>query len=305
MKQITIGPERVAAPAVIQGCMRIGDKSADEVERLIEHDLACGICFFDHADIYGEGRSEAVFGEVLKRRPDLRQKLVIQTKYGIRQGYYDFSKEHIRESVEGSLRRLNCERIDYLLLHRPDALMEPEEVAEVFDELHASGKVAHFGVSNQNPYQMELLRRTVRQPLEINQLQFGPAWTALVDAGLYVNTGENGAVVRDGGALDYCRLNGMTVQAWSPYQHGLIEGPFFEEKSYAPLCKTLEQIGENYGVGAGTVAIAWILRHPAQMQAVIGSTNPERIAAAARAGELTLTREEWYEIYRAAGHEIL
>ena len=294
------------SPKVIQGCMRIAGMSTKEVEALIECDLMCGIRFFDHADIYGgDGRCEQLFGEVLAGRPELREQMIIQTKCGIREGLYDFSKEHILRSVEGSLRRLRCERIDVLLLHRPDVLMEPEEVAEAFEQLHTSGKVAHFGVSNQSAAQMELLRRTVGRPIEVTQLQFGPAWTAMVDAGVLVNTAFPGAVTRDGGALDYCRLEGIAVQAWSPYQFGLIEGAFWGEERYRGLCEKLRALGERHGVGPGAAALAWTLRHPALSQVVIGTTKEERVRDAARAGEVSLSREEWYEVYRAAGNEVI
>lgn len=304
MRETVIG-KGLRVPEVIQGCMRIAGMESREVEALIECDLACGIHFFDHADMYGGGRCEELFGEVLARRPELRERMTIQTKCGIRDGFYDFSEEHILKSVEGSLRRLRCERIDILLLHRPDILMEPEEVAAAFDKLSASGKVARFGVSNQNPHQMELLRRTVRQPLEVTQLQFGPAWTAMVDAGVLVNTGFPGAVSRDGGALDYCRLHGISVQAWSPYQFGLIEGAFLKEERYRELAEKLTALGARYGAGAGAATLAWILRHPAISQVVIGTTNFERIRDSARADEVQLSREEWYEIYRAAGNQII
>ncbi|RYM00249.1 aldo/keto reductase family oxidoreductase [Sporolactobacillus sp. THM7-7] len=308
MKQIAIGPEKNQASAVVQGCMRISDMSEDAVEKMIETDLENGVSFFDHADIYSDGACEALFGRVLAKRPDLRDKITLQTKCGIVHGdgysYYDFSKEHLLETVNASLKRLQTDHIDYLLLHRPDALMEPEEVAEVFDELHTSGKVLHFGVSNQNPVQMELLKQTVQQPLEVNQLQFSVMFTGMVDAGINVNMTVDGANVRDGGILDYCRLHGVTIQAWSPFQYGFFEGVFLDNPKFPVLNKKIDEIAAKYDVTNNAIAVAWILRHPAEMQVILGSTNLRRIAASAKGADITLTRQEWYEIYLAAGNKL-
>lgn len=308
LKQIEIGPEKKKAAALIQGCMRIAEMSEDAVERLIEMDLENGIDFFDHADFYAQGACEALFGKVLARRPDLRDKIKLQTKCGIVLGdgyrYFDFSRQHLLETVNASLQRLQTDHIDYLLLHRPDALMKPEEVAAVFDELHASGKVLHFGVSNQNPGQMELLKKTVRQPLEINQLQFSIMATGMIDAGLNVNMTVDGSNVRDGGILDYCRLNDVTIQAWSPFQYGFFEGVFLDNPKFPQLNKKIDEIAQKYDVSNNAIAVAWILRHPAEMQVILGTTNPKRVTASAKGAEITLTRQEWYEIYQAAGNKL-
>lgn len=308
MKQIAIGPEKYQASAVVQGCMRIKELSEDVVERLIETDLENGVTYFDHADCYSQGTCEALFGKVLARRLDLRDKITLQTKCGIVHGkdytYYDFSKEHLLETVNASLKRLQTDHVDYLLLHRPDALMEPEEVAAVFDELHSAGKVLHFGVSNQNPLQMELLKKTVRQPLEVNQLQFSIKATGMVDEGINVNTTFDGAACRDGSILDYCRLNNVTIQAWSPFQYGFFKGVFLDNPKFPGLNKKIDEIAAKYQVTNSAIAVAWILRHPAEMQVILGTTNPKRVSASAKGANITLTRQEWYEIYLAAGNNL-
>ena len=294
----------LAASSVALGCMRLSGLSIQDAERVILTAVENGVNFFDHADIYGGGKSEELFGEVLRRNPGLREKIVIQDKCGICPGYYDMSEKHILEAVEGSLKRLGLERIDALLLHRPDALMEPEEVASAFRKLEESGKVRVFGVSNMNPAQMELLSREMPGKLVINQLQFGPAFTGLVDEGMSVNTGNDQAVVRTGAALYYCRLHGITVQAWSPLKHGCFEGPFMLCEKYEKLNQRLHELALQYGVEDETIAFAWILRHPARIQAILGSMNPERIRSCAKAMQITLARPEWYSIYAAAGNPI-
>ena len=222
MKQVTIGSRSV--PAIIQGCMRIGHLDTKSLQNLIEKQLESGVNFWDHADIYGGGTCETIFGEALSQMPGMRDKLILQSKCGIRPGpftCYDFSKEHIIRSVETSLRRLQTDRLDYLLLHRPDLLMEPEEVAEAFDQLESQGKVLHFGVSNHTPSQIELLETCVKQPLEINQLQFSLAHTLLLDAPAYLNTTDSHGISRDANVLDYCRRNHITIQCYSPFQYGV------------------------------------------------------------------------------------
>lgn len=307
MKQVQIGSSGVSASALIQGCMRIGELSIPDMERLIQTDLENGINFFDHADCYQNGQCEERFGRVLAANPHLREKIVLQSKCGIFTDplyYFDFSKKHIIEAVEGSLKRLHTDYLDFLLLHRPDALMEPEEVAAAFDELQSAGKVRYFGVSNQKPLQVELLKTKVRQPLTVNQLQFGPAHTCMVDTGFAVNTKFSESVDHDGSALEYSRINQMTIQCWSPFQYGMIEGVFFTNSKYAALCQKLEEIGSKHGISASAAAIAWILRHPANMQAIVGSVNTERITDIADAGDIELSRLEWYDIYQAAGNTI-
>lgn len=294
----------LSASPVALGCMRMSGLDIAQAERVVMTAVENGIDFFDHADIYGGGKSEELFGEVLRRNPGLRDKIVVQDKCGICKGYYDMSEEHILEAVDGALKRLGLEQIDALLLHRPDALMEPEEVASAFAKLEKAGKVKVFGVSNMNAVQIELLNREMPGKIQINQLQFGPAFTGLVDEGINVNTGNDQAIVRTGGVLDYCRLHGITIQPWSPLQHGCFEGPFMLCEKYDELNAVMHELALAYGVADETIAFAWILRHPAKMQPILGSMNPERIAAAAKAMEIRLTRPEWYRMYAAAGNPI-
>lgn len=294
----------LSASPVALGCMRMSGLDIAQAERVVMTAVENGIDFFDHADIYGGGKSEELFGEVLRRNPGLRDRIVVQDKCGICKGYYDMSEEHILEAVDGALKRLGLEQIDTLLLHRPDALMEPEEVASAFEKLEKAGKVKVFGVSNMNAVQIELLNREMPGKIQINQLQFGPAFTGLVDEGINVNTGNAQAIVRTGGVLDYCRLNGITIQPWSPLQYGCFQGPFMLCEQYDQLNAVMHELALAYGVAYETIAFAWILRHPAKMQPILGSMNPERIAAAAKAMEIRLTRPEWYRMYAAAGNPI-
>ena len=228
--------------------------------------------------------------------------MIIQTKCGIRSGFFDFSYEHIVSSVEKSLKRLHTDYIDVLLLHRPDALMEPEEVARAFDYLKSQGMVRHFGVSNQNPYQMELLSRALSVPLVANQLQFGIMHSSMIQTGINVNMYNESANVRDGGVLDYCRLKGITIQPWSPLQYGYFEGTFLGSDKYPQLNEELKKMAEKYGVGTDTIAFAWLLRYPAKMQVITGTTTPARLQSAAKAADVNLSREDWYALYRAAGN---
>lgn len=305
MKQIQIGGNQ--APAVVQGCMRIASLSAGELRSLIDALLDEGVNYWDHADIYGGGACESLFGEALRGMPGLREKLVLQSKCGIRPGeftQYDFSREHIVASVEQSLRRLGTDHLDYLLLHRPDLLMEPEEVAEAFCRLQSEGKVLHFGVSNHTPGQIELLKTCVEQEIEVNQLQFSLAHTLLLDAPAYLNTTDAHGVARDAGVLDYCRSHHITIQCYSPFQYGAFEGTFLGNPNYEALNRVLERLAEQYGTTVNGIAAAWILRHPAGMQVVNGSTNLSRAVSVARSSDIVLTRSEWYELYAAAGNRL-
>lgn len=300
MYNIELGKSGLSVPTVAVGCMRISDMKEKDVSAFVNTALEQGANFFDHADIYGGGKSEEVFGKAVSSLN--REDIIIQTKCGIRKGMFDFSYEHIVSSVEGSLKRLGTDYIDVLLLHRPDALMEPEEVARAFDELKSSGKVRHFGVSNQNPYQIQLLEACLDMPLCANQLQLSIMHSPMIQSGINVNMYNNSATERDGGVLDYCRLNKITIQPWSPMQYGFFEGCFVDSKKFPELNKVLESIGKEYGVSKTTIAIAWLLRHPAKMQPVTGTTNLTRLADCLKASEVKLTREQWYEIYRAAGN---
>ncbi|MCZ2260511.1 aldo/keto reductase [Sporosarcina sp. G11-34] len=302
MKKIKLGKSDLAVSNISLGCMRMGELSKSEAANVIHNAMELGIDFFDHADIYAAGRSEEIFADAIDMNPAIREKMYIQTKAGIRKGYFDFSKEHILTSVDASLKSLKTDYIDVFLLHRPDALAEPEEVAEAFAELKASGKVRHFGVSNHNPMQIELLKRYVEQDLITNQLQFSITHTGMIDAGILANTKQVNAVDRDGSILDYSRLNDMTIQAWSPFQYGTFEGVFIDHEKFPEVNAKLLEISEKYGVNKSTIAVAWILRHPAKIQTVVGTMNTERLTNIAKASNIMLTREEWYEIYRAAGN---
>jgi predicted oxidoreductase len=304
MKTINVANGALQASDISLGCMRIASLSEKDAAHLIHTALDEGINFFDHADIYAGGKSEELFSTALGMNKELREKMIIQTKCGIRDGFFDFSKEHILASVEGSLKRLKTDYIDVLLLHRPDALVEPEEVAEAFDILYNSGKVRNFGVSNQNPMQIELLSRYVNQKLIFNQLQFSITNTGMIDAGLNVNMKIDPTIDRDGSILDYCRLNNITIQAWSPFQYGFFNGVFLDNDKFPELNKKIDEIAEIKGVTNTAIAVAWILRHPAKIQTIVGTTNANRLKDISKASDIVLTREEWYEIYRAAGNKL-
>lgn len=303
MKNARIKDQNVSN--IAQGCMRLDVLSVQEVEALIRSDLALGINFFDHADIYGGGTCESLFGEVLKKDPTLREQMIIQTKCGIHRSetnHFDFSKDYIIACVDKSLERLQCGYLDYLLLHRPDTLVEPEEVDAAFEELYASGKVRHFGVSNHNPLQIELLQKDVKRPIEINQMQFSIMHTPMIDAGFNVNTFDARAIDRDNMTLEYCRIHDITIQCWSPFQFGMFEGVFLDNPKFPEVNKRVNELAKHYNVTNSTIAVAWILRHPAHMQVVLGSTNLSRIKDICEVENFSLTREEWYSIYIAAGN---
>lgn len=301
MKNLKIANGKLEVSQIALGCMRIAELGKKEaVRELVDTAMEQGVQFFDHADIYAGGEAERLFGEAVQGIP--REQMVIQTKCGIRPGIcYDFSKEHILESVDQSLKRLNTDYIDILLLHRPDTLMEPEEVAEAFDILEKQGKVRYFGVSNQNSMQMELLNHYCRQELIINQLQFSVAHCDIIDSGLNVNVHNDAACVRDGSILEYCRLKGITIQAWSTFQYGFFEGVFLGNEKFPELNRKIDELAEKYHVANGAIAIAWILRHPAGIQALVGTTKKQRLEEICRACDVQLTREEWYALYMAAG----
>lgn len=300
MKYLNIANTKTSAISL--GCMRMASLDEKRVDAIMDCALENGINFFDHADIYGRGNSERLFGDYLKRHAGVREKIQIQTKCAIHDGQYDFSKEHIVRSVEGSLQRLGVDYVDYLLLHRPDTLMEPEEVAEAFDSLYSSGKVRNFGVSNHNPMQIELLKTAVKQPILINQLQFSVTEAGMITSGMNVNMKNAESQMHDGGVLEYSRIKNMTIQTWSPFQHGFFEGNFVDNKDFPALNEKLAEIAEEYGLSKTGVAAAWILRHPAGMQLIAGTMNPEHLNEICKASDITLTRAQWYAIYRAAGH---
>jgi predicted oxidoreductase len=284
----------------------MGALNKDEAEKVIKTSLEEGINFFDHADIYAGGKSEEIFSEAINLTSDLREKIILQTKCGIVPGkMFDFSKEHILNSVDGSLKRLKTDYVDTLLLHRPDTLMEPEEVAEAFSKLKKSGKVKHFGVSNQNPMQIELLNKYLGDnSIIINQLQFSIMHTGMIDSGINVNMKVDNSIDRDGSILEYCRLKDITIQAWSPYQYGFFEGVFLGNEKFPELNDAIDELAEKKGVTNTAIATAWILRHPAKIQTVVGSMNSSRIKDICKASRIELTREEWYKIYLAAGNKL-
>ena len=304
MKERKLGKTGIVIPPIAVGCMRIAGKSAAEAECFVKTALEKGLNFFDHADIYGGGKSEEVFSKAVGMNEDMREKLILQSKCGIVSGMYDSSKEHILKSVDGILSRLGTEYLDVLLIHRPDALCEPEEVAEAFDILKLSGKVRYFGVSNHNPGQIRLLQKYLSDPLVVNQLQFSLTNSGMIDCGINVNMENEASVNRDGGVLDFCRYEDITVQAWSPLQYGFFSGVFIDDPKFPELNASLEKIAARYSVSKTTIAIAWILRHSAGMQVVTGTTNPDRLAQCAAAADVTLTREEWYELYKSAGNKL-
>ena len=298
----------VVVSRVVLGLMRIQRLGDGEIRELVGAARDAGVTMFDHADIYGDRTHgcEQRFGDAQAVPSSERHQVTIQSKVGIRAGFFDSSREHIVSSVEQSLAALRTDYLDLLLIHRPDALVEPDEVAAAFDELHAGGKVSAFGVSNHTPAQLELLGKSVRQPLVVNQLQFSVANAALVAQGLAANiTGLDQSADRDLGVLDYSRLKGITIQSWGSLQRPPPGGVFLgDRENYPELNDALDQLAHDHGTTATAIAVAWIARHPARMQIVIGTTNPDRVREAAAGATVQLTREEWYRLFTAAGHTL-
>ncbi|WP_338489588.1 aldo/keto reductase [Ruoffia tabacinasalis] len=304
MEKIKIGSSQLSASQLGLGCMRMADESKEKAVEVINTAFEQGITLFDHADIYGKGQSEILFAQALKDSDARREDIILQSKVGIRDGYFDFSKEHILKATDGILERLDTEYLDMLLLHRPDTLMEPEEVAEAFDVLYMSGKVRYFGVSNQNPGQIKLLQKNLNRPLLVNQLQFGPAHTPMIDAGFNVNMTNDLSVNHDGSILEYCRLNDITIQPWSPFQVSLSEGLFINHPDYQEMTKVMKNLAEHYNVSLEAIVIAWINRHPAKMQTIAGSMSPKRIKDMSEAFSINLTKQEWYDVYKSGGRKL-
>lgn len=302
MNKIQLGTSDLSVSEVALGCMRMDKLNGKEAAGVINAAFESGVNFYDHADIYGGGESEKRFAQALELTSIKRDDIILQSKAGIRSGYYDFSKEHLISSVDGILNRLDTDYIDVLLLHRPDALVEPEEVAEAFDTLHSSGKVRQFGVSNHSPYQIELLKRYVKQDLIANQLQLSVMHTGMIDAGVQVNTKHKGSIDHDRAILDYCRLNDITVQPWSPVQGP--DGVFLNHPDYGEVNETLKLLADKYETDHEALAIAWLLRHPAKMQIILGTMNEKRIRNYSSASEISLSREDWYTVYKAAGNPL-
>lgn len=310
MKYFKIPNTNLEVSNVVMGCMHLTELSKADARKLIETAIGQGVNFFDHADKYDNGECEALFADAIEMNDDKRERMIIQSKCGIvevegKWAYYDFSRKHILEAVKGSLKRLRTDYLDVLLLHRPDTLMQPDEIAEAFDYLHSKGMVRYFGVSNQNPMQMKLIQRAVKQKLVFNQLQLSLAHTPMIDAGMAVNMKLDQSTERDGSILEYCRLNEVTVQAWSPFQKGFFEGPFLGDmEHYAVLNRVIDRLAEKYGVPNTAIAVAWITRHPANMQVITGTTKPARLTDCCRGSNIPLTKQEWYELYMAAGNMI-
>ncbi|MDQ1912777.1 aldo/keto reductase [Paenibacillus sp. GD4] len=304
MRTIRLGTSTLEVPVIAVGCMRMKSLEKKEAERFIRTALEEGANFFDHADIYGGGQCEEIFADAIGMNDSVREKLILQSKCGIRkeQGSFDFSKEYILDSVDGILKRLQTDYLDVLVLHRPDTLVEPEEVAEAFELLESSGKVRHFGVSNQNPMQIQLLKKSVKQPIVVNQLQLSITNSTMISSGINVNMENDAAVNRDGYVLDFCRLHDITIQPWSPFQYGWFQGTFLGNEKFPELNQKIDEIAAKYGVSNTTIAIAWLLRHPARMQPVTGTMSVERLRDCCKAADVHLTRQEWYAIYRAAGN---
>ena len=306
MDVLSLGAFGMETSRLAYGCMTLGglDDPAD-VDRALDAALDGGITLFDHADIYAHGRSEEVFGRWLRERPGLRDGLVLQTKCGIRRRdeptgappRYDASFEHVVASVEGSLRRLGVETIDVLLLHRPDPLADPEEVAHAFSTLRAAGKVRAFGVSNYSAVQVDRLAAALSAPLVANQIELNLLHAHALDTGVEVN--RSGDPAQAAGLVDACRVRGLRVQAWSPVAGGAL-GRGDLDPSRWDLRDVVADVAEREGTTLSGVLLAWLLRHPAGIQPVIGTTNPDRIAEACAAADLRLSREDWYRLFVAA-----
>ncbi|MBY8909876.1 aldo/keto reductase [Salinicoccus roseus] len=312
MEKIKLGGSSLEASRIVLGCMRIADMEDHALAKHINRAIELGINMFDHADIYGAGECERKFSKVLASEVN-REDILIQSKCGIRHAgdsnnkedqYYDLSKNYILDSVDGILERLGTDYLDLLMLHRPDALMEPGEIAEAFDRLHDSGKVRHFGLSNFHVSQFDFVQKHTDYKLITNQVQFGVGAPHMINSRMQANTPFEGASDRDGGLIDHSRLNDVTLQAWSPFHYGYFEGIIMDDPKYRTLNEVLEDIGQSHGLTKNAVAVAWILRHPANMQTIIGTTNTSRLEDIAKAAEAALTREEWYRIYKAAGHAL-
>jgi predicted oxidoreductase len=307
VKTLKLPQTNLEASNIIVGLMRIEPLSTAEIQELVGTARDAGVTMFDHADVYGDALHgcEQRWGEAISLTDAERESMIIQSKVGIQKaGYFDFSKEHILENVDGSLKALNTPYLDVLLLHRPDALVEPDEVAEAFDILESSGKVRNFGVSNHTPLQVELLKKSVKQPLAFNQVQLSITHAPLIAAGVAANMqGLDQSIDRDNGILDYSRINDITLQAWSPFQKGFFDGVFLGDREAFPeLNDVLDELAAKYGVTPTGIAIAWITRHPANLQVVLGTTKPQRVLDSVAGSDLPLSREDWYRLYTAAGY---
>jgi predicted oxidoreductase len=316
MKNVALGNTSLKASAVALGIMRMASLNVDDAAKVLDTVADNGVNFIDSADIYGNGKSEEIFGQALKKASVKREDLIIQSKGGIvldpKRSHgdlvfgqrYDFDKQHLLDAVDGILQRMGIDYLDFFLLHRPDPLMEPDQVAAAFDELQAAGKVRHFGVSNCNPMQVDLIQSAVSQRLMVNQLQFSVMHTGAIDFGLHVNMSDAGSVNHDGEMIEYSRLHNMTIQAWSPYQYGMFEGPFIDNPKFPELNAKLQELADAKGVTKNAIATAWILRHPANMQVILGSMNQDHLKESIAGADVKLTKQEWYDTYFAAGNTL-
>lgn len=302
MKYITVNGQEVSV--IGAGCMRIGKFNEQETDAYIRGALDLGINFFDHADIYAGGHSEELFGTFLKKNPSFRERIFLQSKCGIRKGYFDFSYEHIMESVEGILERLQTHHLDSLLLHRPDVLMEAQEVSRAFDDLQKSGKVKNFGVSNMNRFQLHYLQGSLKQELFADQLQLSIVHTPLIDEGLNVNMNDDLSIMRSSGTLEMLKEEGRILQAWSPLQIGYFEGTFLNSDRYVKLNETMDELCLKYGCEKDALAYAWILRLPQRVQVIAGSADLRHLKSGAKGADIVLSREDWYRLYRDAGNRL-
>jgi len=305
LKTLDLGQSGLQASTVALGIMRMNALTVDQATTVLESAVDLGINYIDSADIYGNGDSSKIFGAALKQANVNRDDLYIQSKGGIVPGKrYDFSKQHILDAVDGELQRLGVDYLDTFLLHRPDPLMDPSEVADAFNVLQASGKVRHFGVSNFNPMQVDLLQSALSQRLMINQLQFGIMHTGAIDFGLHTNMQDDRSLNHDGEIIEYSRLHHMTIQAWSPYQYGMFAGIFLDNPKFPKLNAAMQTLADEKHTTKSAIATAWILRHPANMQVILGTMNPKHLAENAAGADIDLTRQEWYDIYFAAGNDL-
>ncbi|OJG45622.1 hypothetical protein RV04_GL001911 [Enterococcus hermanniensis] len=307
MLQRKIGGSHWETSAVALGIMRMAALTPTKAAEVLDTAIESKINFIDSADMYGDGKSEEIFGAALKEANIARDQFYIQSKGGIVTGdekRYDFSKQHLLDSVDGILERMGIDYLDSYLLHRPDPLMEPEEIAEAFDLLQASGKVRHFGVSNFNPEQFQLLQAQVDQKLLINQLQFSIMHTGMIDYGMHTNMTDTRSFDHDGGVLEFSRRKKVTIQAWSPFQYGFFEGVFVDNDKFPELNELLAKLAKKYDTNKNAIATAWILRHPANMQVILGTMNPTRIKESAASSDVVLTKQEWYDVYFAAGNDL-
>ncbi|EJF34870.1 aldo/keto reductase [Weissella koreensis] len=316
MRKINLGPTDLQVSDTALGVMRMDQKSVPEATEIIEKAFMKGIDFFDTADIYGDGKSSTVLGDALASSSLNRDQYFLQSKGGIilengqingdglKGPRYDFDAKHLIAAVDIELQRLHTDYLDSFLLHRPDTLQDPAEIAKAFDQLEKAGKVRHFGVSNMNPWQVEFLQSALNQKLIANQLQFGIMHTGMIDAELHVNMQDPRSVDHDGGILAYSRLNQMTIQAWSPFQYGFFEGPFIDNPKFPEINAKLQEIADKNNTSKNAVAVAWITYHPANMQVILGSMNINRIDEMTDADQVHLTNQEWYDIYFAAGNDL-